>query len=505
MASSEATERRGKRSIKRAIIATVVIVLVGGLAGGWFYLQTVATNELTQAMAEADRLDPGWRLSEVMARRAVIPEGKNSAVQVKRVFSELPVKFVDPKVVMKDNQGRTILRGAALLDSLDLVKHPSRQIDPEQTKGLRAELADVAQAVTDARALAEMPRGSNDLHLDRLFLNTRLDHAQNARQVARLLKLDVTLRAQEGDIDGALDSCRAILNVGRSLGDEPLSISQLVRMAITGVAADCVQYVLAQGEASDAALLKVQDLLGDESAQLLALWALRGERAALFDLFAKLESGEVSLSELSDGDSSSASRGVNLVGKALFRYNQGLSLKFMNEAVEIVKQPDREQQPLLAVWDVETRPPPGRIQRLAGSVTYSMIPAVAAVARAQAQIRARLRCAEALVAVERYRKANGRWPETLDQLVPRYLAKLPADPFEDGPVRYTKSDDEEGVVVYSVGQDGTDNHGILDTKFRGITGMDIGYRLWNVDRRHQPPPKPDGSTPQGAADVIQGE
>ena len=50
--------------------------------------------------------------------------------------------------------------------------------------------------------------------------------------MARLLQADAAIRAHNGDLDGALDSCRAILGAGRSIGDEPFVISQLVRIAI---------------------------------------------------------------------------------------------------------------------------------------------------------------------------------------------------------------------------------------------------------------------------------
>ena len=42
-----------------------------------------------------------------------------------------------------------------------------------------------------------------------------------------LLWVDAVKREEDGDIDGALVSCRAILNTGRSLGDETTIISTI--------------------------------------------------------------------------------------------------------------------------------------------------------------------------------------------------------------------------------------------------------------------------------------
>ena len=53
------------------------------------------------------------------------------------------------------------------------------------------------------------------------------------------------------------------------------------------------------------------------------------------------------------------------------------------------------------------------------------------------------------MAVERYRLANGRWPDDLAALVPRYLDAVPADPFDGQPLRYTPS--KLDATVYSAG------------------------------------------------------
>jgi hypothetical protein len=90
------------------------------------------------------------------------------------------------------------------------------------------------------------------------------------------------------------------------------------------------------------------------------------------------------------------------------------------------------------------------------------------------------------VAAERYRRANGRWPEALAQLVPGYLARVPADPFDGKPLRLRRRDD--GVTVYSVGPDGKDDGGRIDRQRADPAGIDLGFRLWDVAKRRQPPP-----------------
>ncbi|MHB8522501.1 MAG: hypothetical protein ACYDH9_17330 [Limisphaerales bacterium] len=67
---------------------------------------------------------------------------------------------------------------------------------------------------------------------------------------------------------------------------------------------------------------------------------------------------------------------------------------------------------------------------------------------------------EALLAcaVERHRKANGAYPETLDALVPRFVDKLPHDIVNSQPLKYRRTDDG-GYRLYSVGWDLKDDGG----------------------------------------------
>ncbi len=62
------------------------------------------------------------------------------------------------------------------------------------------------------------------------------------------------------------------------------------------------------------------------------------------------------------------------------------------------------------------------------------------------------------LALERFRiDSGGSVPDSLEALVPRYLAAVPADPFTGQPLRYVRKG--KGYVVYSVGENLTDEQG----------------------------------------------
>ena len=53
-----------------------------------------------------------------------------------------------------------------------------------------------------------------------------------------------------------------------------------------------------------------------------------------------------------------------------------------------------------------------------------------------------------LLALKAYKREKGYLPERLSELVPKYLSKIPIDPFDGQPLRYSR----EGQVIYSVGR-----------------------------------------------------
>ncbi len=116
-----------------------------------------------------------------------------------------------------------------------------------------------------------------------------------------------------------------------------------------------------------------------------------------------------------------------------------------------------------------------------------MLPSVDKMSQGFWRKHAQVRCTAVLIAVERYRQANNKWPERLDDLKPSFLKEVPFDPFDGKPLRYRRLGD--GVIVYSVSEDRTDDGGVLDRKDPRRKGADLGCQLWDVARRRQAPAK----------------
>jgi hypothetical protein len=259
----------------------------------------------------------------------------------------------------------------------------------------------------------------------------------------------------------------------------------LIRMGAHQQALEMIERVLAQGQAGEAALVDTQRLLEDETAQNLLLLAARGERAGLHGLLLALEANEVKVSQLTaSGDADQPTLDDRLIAvlndsalnkQGVFEQSHAWLLLYLTEFVDIAKLPVEQQRPRIEKLEARRAKAPTAARKLA--------PAIGQMARTPHQSQALLRSAAAALAVERYRLAKGQWPEKLTDLTPDYLAAVPIDPFDGKPMRFMKQ--KKGVVVYSIGPDGQDDGGAFETLNAFVPGTDIGFRLWDVDKRRQ--------------------
>ncbi len=82
-------------------------------------------------------------------------------------------------------------------------------------------------------------------------------------------------------------------------------------------------------------------------------------------------------------------------------------------------------------------------------LTKQLVPAIDATADAAARGTAQSRVMALAIALERYRRANGKPPLTLDELAPKYIKQVPLDPHTGKAFNYQLSD--TGYVVYTLG------------------------------------------------------
>jgi hypothetical protein len=153
-------------------------------------------------------------------------------------------------------------------------------------------------------------------------------------------------------------------------------------------------------------------------------------------------------------------------------------LRYMNKAVELAKLPPEQQRVSFQQLEATIKDQPVLVRL--------WVPAIGKVLDAARRSQAQLSCAIAAVAAERYRRAKGQWPGTLDELKKAgYVRQAPSDSYDGQPLRWLRLD--EGAEAYSIGPDGEDNSGKMDRQHPLTPGADIGFRLWDTAKRRQPP------------------
>ena len=128
------------------------------------------------------------------------------------------------------------------------------------------------------------------------------------------------------------------------------------------------------------------------------------------------------------------------------------SLVYFREILEAAPLP--EPRRLARVRDIQDRLVASGFRT---SYSRDVMPSLGRAVHTTYEHRARCRCARAALAIDRHRMHHGALPDSLGAIVPEFLAKVPADPFTGGPVRYVAR--EDGFSVYSVGENGADDGG----------------------------------------------
>lgn len=474
----QAAQQHSLRRRWAIALAGMAEILFFPFAAYW-YLDWRATHTLRRAVAELTAAEAVWQLHDLDAARAVIPKEQNAAERV------LAARALYPRNPMKSyraNNGEMKYISQVLGDVPRNIR-----LEPHVLTVLRASLQNFSAARAEALSLAEMPQGRYPIQWAPDYISTLLPHAQEARQLGFFAQDDVFLRLEEGDIQGACQCWRALLNIARSFGDEPILVSMLCRMQGGNVAVGALERILGQGEPSAADLADMQARLEQEADEPLLYHGLRGERACMNGLLDQLEH-ELTLAQMARrmGMARDPFPGFDWLNRASYKYTHAALLGYLTESVKIAALPAETWKPRFAEAEKHVSELPW-LARLLGASPWKAKSFEAALHQ-----QAALRCAIAALAAERFRQAEGRWPTTLEELVPHYLKSAPLDPYDSQPLRLVRRDGQ--LVIYALGKDDVDNGGDLN-KLKNDDAPDVGFRLWDPPHRRLPPRNPELGPP----------
>jgi hypothetical protein len=465
--------RRWKKWLFRGALSVFLSLLCyyGWVLGNRELTRRQSERELAATVADVEASDPDWTWERLTAARKRPPEAKNGADLIPQI-----------KKLSHADWGKELAKEEwkPRLETLANVR-----FSPAVIAVARGELAASASAVKLARTLNDYPLGHREIVLKPDVWNTLLEDTVNTRHTADLLRWDVVIAVEDGNERLAADDLLALLNASRSVGDEPFLICQLIRAGVRVVAVRSTEWFLAQA-ANPPSLAEFQAALAADAEEPLLLYGMRGDRAATSKLFENLDNGTATPEKSLEW---SMNDPWTRLGWWHFRAHlpadHAAFLRLTTQYVEYARLPIHEQPKYFTSLPIPEKDP----RRILSSL---LLPAAERVANSYWRTTAEARCAVVGIACERFRRQHGRWPDTLAELVPAFIPEVPLDPFNAEPLRFAKS--EDGVVVYSVGKRLPSEFGKPAVRPELPEGVEIGFRLWDPDRRRLPPP-PDPVEP----------
>ncbi|HYF01324.1 MAG TPA: hypothetical protein VEJ18_20545 [Planctomycetota bacterium] len=365
--------------------------------------------------------------------------------KIQQALDELYVELVPPPVPDAEN--------AALLYKKAFEKYQGELSDEEAD--ILGRLSEHGHVTPDERAKLQalLDRNREALELlhqaaGRAKCNFNLDYTQGFRMEmphieglirgAKLLNLEALLAGK----DGPAGSSYAALRLAEAVADEPVLVSQLVRVVCHGIGNEARQLALAGDVGRDHLLALVQQFAPDRI-------RASAEKTLLLELYSgvKLALG---------GDPAGVAPGVKIrrPDDPLGSHDLSLYAETLGEYAALAGRPYHEVRDRLQ--EIQTTTVNGAPWY--AEMTRQMLPSLAKAAERQAVAEATLGTGQLAAALKLYQQAHGAYPASLDALQ-TLLPALPVDPFTGRPYVYRR--EGSGFVVYSVGSDGADGGGVL--------------------------------------------
>ncbi|MHC4334350.1 MAG: hypothetical protein ACYSUP_13300 [Planctomycetota bacterium] len=345
---------------------------------------------------------------------------------------------------------------------------PRTEALPEETKTVIAqylaanyralELLHKAAAIRHSRYPVDFTKG----------LAVQFSHLPDVRAAAMLLALEAVLHAENAEPQSAIDSITSVFSLARSLSNEPTVISHLVCIACRSLAVQSLEHSLNRVQLTDDQLAGLGRILVEAQDLSAVARAWAGERCQGIEFFndpvTQPDSLRVDLS-LPPSPLVFLYQAAGLSDKDTLIY-----LDYVEACIKANQLPLHQRRKAVEAAEDEL----GSVSKI-HVLLHKFVPAISRVTELDLTAIAHLRTAQVAVAVERYRLATGALPDTLAGLVPAYLDAVRADPFDGKDLRYKKL--EAGFVVYSIGEDETDNGGKEKPPRAKRRGYDITFIL----------------------------
>jgi len=261
----------------------------------------------------------------------------------------------------------------------------------------------------------------------------------------KLLCIDAVFKAEEGEVEEAIEQCLAVKRFLKLYLQEPYLINYLVNMACIKSVGASMKSIVSNRDISTEILKELLQEWDSSPWDDGLIWAFRTESIIGFVSAVLYLKGEYDLELGKAGD--------------LFYWIFRPVLK--NEIIWLTKAYDRlieaAKMPYYASRDSN------KIEQITDSIPkyYKMVgallPNFTATLLKKATLDALFDTSRIGIACKIYKNLYDDFPESPDDLVPEFLEEIPVDPFTGRPYIYKKQD--SGFIVYSIGSNQKDEAG----------------------------------------------
>ncbi|MBN9117808.1 MAG: hypothetical protein J0I06_01340, partial [Planctomycetes bacterium] len=256
--------------------AIVLVLFLGRWQAG-----RLGERQLRAETARLDADDPDWTFDAILAERqkSTPPSAENAATAVLAVAERVPDEW------LKWRNSEEATKGWP--------RRPDNRLPPQDTiDAFRKRAAETHVVRGEAVRLREKRAGGFPLVVPADPIAITLPHLEKCRHVLSLLQYDAHLAALDKNPNRGVSAARAALAVSRAIGDEPLLVSQLVRIAAAVLAAQTATQVIAWGEPTEGLAELQAELLAEADVPFFRI-GMRGERGALHRVFTGLADGTI--------------------------------------------------------------------------------------------------------------------------------------------------------------------------------------------------------------------
>lgn len=286
----------------------------------------------------------------------------------------------------------------------------------------------------------------------------QLPHLAEIRGLGHFLSAYARLQAYHGDYRKAAESIAAAAGLGDQLAMEPLVISQLVRITITGIAYETVVDLMPAAGLPEDARATLLNIPSPERFRAIFADAVRYEGIMAHRSMVAIRRDTASFDTLYGavnndwGERMFRQIYASPIGAPLANRDEYQMLSILGELADAIDDPKFEYPTTYQRLAVRLQGLPPQY-RTTHQTASGILRSPEVMLRAEIMIQ----LIKWGLLIEAYYDAHGQWPESLDQIdAPPGLSK--DDPFSDEPLRYRV--DGEMFRLYSVGPNKTDEGGI---------------------------------------------